>query len=132
MTVCLVSGLVLSVLTLAAIVYAYHAYRHYLQSRLVSYQLVNRSFDQLQLEQLAKVHVRQPIITKQNGATVLVPKNSPVPEWLQHEQEHSSSNRSKFANWARAKWNRTNRAALHHNNNNNNNSKRPISKDMTI
>lgn len=129
---CLIAGAVLFLLTLASICYAHLAYRRYLQSRLVSYQLVNRSFDQLKLEQLAKVHVRQPIVSKQNGATVLVPKTSPVPEWLKQSAEVGTSNRSKFANWARSKWTRTNLPATTRNINNNPKSKRPISKEMTI
>ncbi|KAI2810448.1 hypothetical protein BLOT_001609 [Blomia tropicalis] len=138
--VSLIVTLILSLLIIVTIIYAYLTYNRYQQSRLVCYQLVNRSFDQLQREQLAKVHIRQPIITKENGATVLVPKNSPIPEWLQMAEKttgsnNNNNNRSKLANWARSKWSRQDRSDDLTNNNNNrhlNGSSRPISKDMTI
>lgn len=93
-------------------IYAYVSYRNYRQSRMVNYEMINRSFDQMYSEQIAKLKIKDPIIVSSNpkslteAITVIKVVESrkpttsmPCTAVLNNNPEH----RNKFKFWSRNK-----------------------------
>lgn len=73
-------GLLLIIANIATILYALYKYRIYKRLQLASYEMINRSFDQMQRAQLTKMKILEPIIlssddSMNNGPN---PKSEPI------------------------------------------------------
>ncbi|KAH7645960.1 uncharacterized protein LOC124492632 [Dermatophagoides farinae] len=108
----LLIGFILYICVTISSIYAYVSYRNYRQSRMVNYEMINRSFDQMYSEQIAKLKIKDPIIVSSNpkslteAITVIKVVESrkpttsmPCTAVLNNNPEH----RNKFKFWSRNK-----------------------------
>lgn len=133
-------GFILFICVTISSSYAYFLYRNYRQSRLVNYEMINRSFDQMYSEQIARLKIKDPIIASSNSGTnpeslteaitvikVVESQKPNISTAMSIKAKNNPQNRTKFKFWSRNKHQQELNSQQRFNYR-----KVPISKEMTI